>query len=268
MGIFLCFSQNYLTFYALYDKLFLMTVFKGDFMKIGVFSDLHFCSSENLGLGRYPKIGFERLISALNDFKHNEVDFCVCLGDLVDKSEHDTRNEVFGYLSECVAQIRAFDIPFYLVPGNHDFLELTRDDFKGVGVNVAPFVIKDEGVTLIALDANYRKDGHFDTIGEKWDDAHIPDDQLEMLEREIKQSSAPCVVLIHENLDPTVDFAHQVRNGFLARRIIQSYADKVRLVLQGHYHYGADTLAEGVPYHTVKSICVATNETFYEILEF
>ena len=87
MGIFLCFSQNYLTFYALYDKLFLMTVFKGDFMKIGVFSDLHFCSSEYLGLGRYPQSGFERLTLALNDFKHAEVDFCVCLGDMVDKSE-------------------------------------------------------------------------------------------------------------------------------------------------------------------------------------
>ncbi|MBQ8738775.1 MAG: metallophosphoesterase [Clostridia bacterium] len=235
-------------------------------MKIGVFSDLHFCSSEYLGLGRYPQSGFERLTLALNDFKHAEIDFCVCLGDMVDKSEGDTKDEVLGYLSKCMEQIRAFEIPFYLVPGNHDFLMLTRDDFKSAGVNIAPFVIRGEGVTLIAIDANYRENGHFDTVGEKWDDAHIPDDQLEMLEREIEESSVPCVVLIHENLDPTVDPSHQVRCASRARRIIQEHASKVRLVLQGHYHYGADTLAEGVPYHTVKSICVFDKD-FYEIIE-
>lgn len=236
-------------------------------MKIGIFSDLHFCSSEYLGLGREPKRGFERLTLALNDFKQNEVDFCVCLGDMVDKSEGDTKDEVLGYLSECMQKIRALEIPFYLVPGNHDFLMLTREDFKSAGVNIAPFVIKHEGVTLIGLDANYRENGHFDTVGEKWDDAHIPDDQLEMLEREIDASSGKCIVLIHENLDPCIDFSHQLRNAGEVNRIIKAHADKIESVIQGHYHYGSDTLVEGVPYHTVKSICVITNESFYEILE-
>ncbi len=236
-------------------------------MKIGIFSDLHFCSAEDLGLGRRPQEGFERLRRALNDFKQGEVDLCVCLGDMIDRAEGDSRDEVLGYLKKCVALIREFGIPFYLVPGNHDFLVLSREDFKGAGITLAPFTIKGEGVTLIGLDANYRENGHFDTIGEKWDDAHLPSTQLKMLEGEIDASCGECVVMIHENLDPCVDFSHQLRNASEVNEIVSRHSDKVKSVLQGHFHYGADNTFSGVPYHTVKSICVF-DEGFFEILEF
>lgn len=236
-------------------------------MKIGVFSDLHYCSAENLGLGREPRRGFERFKKMLLLFAENGVDACVCLGDLIDRAQGDTKAQVLQYLAECVSQIRDFDLPFYLVPGNHDFVDLCREDFKNTGITLAPFVLEGDSVTLIALDANYRASGgHFDIDGEKWNDAHVPPEQLRLLDDALSSSSIPCVVLIHENLDPCVDFEHQARNAHEVNEIISRHADKIRAVIQGHFHYGADNTHFGIPYHTVKSICVF-DEDFFEIIE-
>ncbi|MBQ2809879.1 MAG: metallophosphoesterase [Clostridia bacterium] len=236
-------------------------------MKLGIFSDLHYCSADNLGLGRRPLLGIERLKIAINAFKEQEVDACVCLGDMIDRAIGDGREQILEYLKGAVSIIRASEIPFFLVPGNHDFLALSRKDFKSEGVELAPLVKKIGDFTLIMLDANYRADmRHFDTSGEKWDDANLPNEQLKALDTALLSADGPCIVLIHENLDPCVDFSHQVRNASEVNEVISRHASKVKLVLQGHFHYGADNTLYGVPYHTVKSMCVF-NTDFYEIIE-
>ncbi len=236
-------------------------------MKIGIFSDLHYCSQESLGLGREPRRGFERLKKMLLLFAENGVDACVCLGDMIDHAQGDTKAQALEYLAECVSQFKALSLPIYLVPGNHDFLDLSREDFKNAGVSLAPFVLDGEQTRLVALDANYRSDmRHFDISGEKWDDANVPPEQLRLLDDALSSSSMPCVVLIHENLDMCVDFAHQVRNATEVNDIISRHADRIRAVIQGHFHYGADNTHFGIPYHTVKSICVFDAD-FYEIIE-
>lgn len=237
-------------------------------MKLGIFSDLHYCNADDLGLGRRPLMGIQRLKVAMTAFREQGVDACICLGDMIDRAEGDSREQVLEYLRGAVSIIRPFDLPFFLVPGNHDFLVLSREDFKAEGVTLAPIACKIGDFTLIMLDANYRSDmGHFDTSGEKWDDAHVPSNQLKMLEDTLSSADGSCIVLIHENLDPRVDFSHQVRNASEVNEVISRHASKVKLVLQGHFHYGAEGELDGIPYHTVKSICVFDTD-FYEIIEF
>ena len=236
-------------------------------MKIGIFSDLHYCSAQNLGLGREPQRGFERFQKMLADFKASGVDICICLGDTIDRANGDTRESALCYLARCVSEFKANALDFYLVPGNHDFLDLTREDFKSAGVMLAPLVIAGDKLTLIALDANYRNSGgHFDTDGERWNDANLPQNQLDFLDSSLREAHTPCIVLIHENLDTCVDFEHQVRNAQEVNEVIAHHSDKVRAVIQGHFHYGADNVHFGIPYHTVKSICVFDTD-FYEIIE-
>lgn len=255
-------SAHILIFSLACDKI---QIKRGVFMKIGLFSDLHFCQSDNLGLGRAPRLGIERLRVAVKGFKSAGVEMIICLGDLTDRVEGDSKEDTLINLREVLSVIG--DIPFYLVSGNHDFLNLSRADMASEGVLLSPFCIRGESAHIIGLDANFRADmRHFDEAGEKWDDAHIPPSQLEMLDNELEASDVPCVVLIHENLDPCVDFSHQVRNAPEVREVIANHANKVKSVIQGHFHYGAQGVYDGVEYQTLKSICVF-DEDFYKIIE-
>lgn len=236
-------------------------------MRFGVFTDSHICNSDDLGLGRRPRLARGRLISLMEKFKDEGVDAIICLGDLTDCAKDEQKSDVLAHLSDTVSIISSLGVPFYLVPGNHDFLVLSREEIASKGVLTAPFCIGDGHGKIIALDANYRESlCHFDKVGEKWDDAHVPPEQLEMLDRELEASCVPCVILIHENLDPCVDFSHQARNAESVREIIKKHASKVSLVLQGHFHYGASGVYDGVPYETLKSICVFDTDD-YKILD-
>ena len=236
-------------------------------MKFGIFTDSHICNTDDLGLGRKPRLAKERLISLAELFKDEGVDAVICLGDMTDRAKGEEKSDVLAHLSDTVSIISSVGVPFYLVGGNHDFLVLSREDIKSEGVLTAPFCIGDRHGKIIALDANYRESlRHFDDEGEKWDDAHVPPEQLNMLDGELEESSVPCVVLIHENLDPCVDLSHQARNASEVREIIKKHSDKVSLVLQGHFHWGADGVYDGVPYETLKSICVFDTDN-YKILD-
>ena len=236
-------------------------------MKIGIFSDSHICLSNDLGLGRNPIEAKKRLVALTDVFKSEGVEAVICLGDLVDKLPNDKKEDVLANLRDTVSIISTLNVPFYLVSGNHDFLILSRNDFANEGISLAPFLIKDENACIIALDANFRDDTHhFDEAGEKWDDAHVPSAQLEMLDRTLCEASVPCIVLIHENLDPCVDFWHQARNADEVRVTIAKHAHKVKTVIQGHFHWGSQGVYDGIPYETVKSICVFDTDN-YKILD-
>ena len=240
---------------------------RGDFMKIGIFTDSHICECDDLGLGRHPRLSKQRLISLMDVFEREKVEAIICLGDLVDQAKGETKSDVLSHLSDTVSIISRLGVPFYLVGGNHDFLSLSRKELEENGILLSPFTICDDNACIIALDANFREGNlHFDEAGEKWDDAHIPPEQLSMLDRTLEGASVPCVVLIHENLDPCVDFWHQVRNAPEARAIIKKHSSKIALVLQGHFHWGAHGTYNGVPYEALKSICVFDSDN-YKILD-
>ncbi len=236
-------------------------------MRLGIFTDSHICGADDLGLGRRPRLARERLISLVEIFRDEGVDAVICLGDLTDRATNEQKSDTLAHLRDTVSIISSLGVPFYLVGGNHDFLVLSREEIAREGVLLAPFCIGDDSATIVGIDANYRENlRHFDEAGEKWDDASIPPEQLEMLDSTLSASKAPCIVLIHENLDPCVDFRHQVRNAESARDIIKKHASKVSLVLQGHFHYGASAIYDGVPYETLKALCVFDSDN-YKILD-
>ena len=236
-------------------------------MRIGIFTDSHICECDDLGLGRHPRLSKQRLISLMDVFESEKVEAVICLGDLIDRAKGEAKSDVLSHLSDTVSIISRLGVPFYLVGGNHDFLDLSRKDFESEGVLLAPFTLCDENACVIALDANFREClHHFDEVGEKWDDAHVPPKQLSMLDSTLEASKVPCIVLIHENIDPCVDFYHQARNAPEVRSIIKKHSSKVALVLQGHFHWGAHGTYNGVPYEALKSICVFDTDN-YKVLD-
>ena len=123
---------------------------------------------------------------------------------------------------------------------------------------ISPYALSDGGYRLIFLDANYRSDSRrFDIVGVQWTDSNLPNEQCDFLKAAISEASEPCVVCIHENLDPLVDELHNIKNAERIRDIIRKNG-KVTLILKGHYHPGAEHTIDGIPYVTVPAMCEET----------
>ena len=200
-------------------------------------------------------------------FKEAGVDICFCLGDLTDNGPDDTKETVAQAFREAMELILSFEIPFYLVPGNHDYLILKAEELSRLGdYKIPPYTVKTDEYDFIILDANYRSSmARFDIEGVEWTDSNLPPFQLEYLRKALSDSHKDCVVLVHENLDPAIHISHLIKNGKAVRDIIRD-SGRVRLVLQGHYHGGAEGKIDGIPYITLPAMC-EHKEGYYKILE-
>ena len=223
-------------------------------MKIGLFTDPHYCKAEILCRTRRPSLSLSKVKEAMETFRKDGVELCICLGDLVDKC--DSLEESYMCLDEMIGMIRSYKIPFLLVPGNHDYTVFSAEELsERTGCRIPPYTVDIETHRLVILDANYRSDfRRFDIAGVDWTDSNLPPEQMEYLNDALNNSSKPCIVLIHENLDNTVESRHIVKNAPQIRDIIEK-SKKVTMVIQGHYHNGADHTINGIRYLTLPAMC-------------
>ena len=232
-------------------------------MKIGIFTDEHYCRADALCRTRRPSLSLLKIREAMESFRAAAVDLCLCLGDLIDHAPGDAREDIAACFDEALSLIRSYGIPFYLVPGNHDYLMLTGDALRGAGIQIPPYTVSVGGYRLIVLDANYRSDGRrFDVAGVEWTDSNLPAEQCAFLRAALEDTDEACIVCIHENLDPFVESRHIVKNAEEIREIIKG---KAAMVLQGHYHPGAEHTLDGVLCLTLPAMCEGT-ENSYRIL--
>ncbi|MBO5312778.1 MAG: metallophosphoesterase [Clostridia bacterium] len=207
-----------------------------------------------MGGGRRPMASYGKIKKAMQDFLEQGVEMCFCLGDLVDNAPKDTKEAVRENLHSLMELIRSYNIPFYTVVGNHDYLKLTAEDWVKEGIEIPPYTVIKDNYKFIILDANYLSNmERFDIGGVVWDDSNLPREQVELLEREL-DCDMDCVVMVHENLDPTVDKSHIIKNAEEIRRIIGK-SRNVRAVIQGHYHNGSTVVIDNIPYITLKAMC-------------
>ena len=234
-------------------------------MKIGIFTDTHYCKADILCETRMPSLSLRKICEAMEAFRREGVDICICLGDLTDHADGDAREDVISCFREAMELIRSYEIPFYLVPGNHDYLMMSGEELEAFGVRIPPYSVTSHGRKLIFLDANYRESGkRFDTCGVEWTDSNLPLSQCDFLKRELLGFERRAIVLIHENLDPLVEPRHVVKNAKAVREIIKN---KAVAVLQGHYHPGAEHFIDGIPYVTLSAMCEGEGNS-YRIFEF
>lgn len=238
-------------------------------MKIGLFSDPHYCKADDIGLNRRPALSLGKIKETMESFKNEGVELCFCLGDLIDHAEGDKKEDVLANLNKVLDLIRSYNIPFYLVPGNHDYVDLTREDLKNANLFISRDSVLAEVETdeckFVLIDANIRSSGnHFDIDGHVWDDACLSDACVEQISAALN-CDKKCIVMVHENLDPTVDKNHIIKNAESVRNAIKE-SGTVKLVIQGHYHYGSDWYDGDIHYHTLKAMCLG-EDNYYEIIK-
>lgn len=232
-------------------------------MKIGFFTDCHYCRTEHIGPTRRPILSLNKIRDAMEVFASNNVDMVFCLGDITDHNEGSTKEEIISCFKEAMWTIDFYNIPFYLVPGNHDYLVMTAEDMeREAGFKIPPYTIETNTHNFIILDANYRANMvRFDKAGVEWTDSNLPPHQIEYLKNELSKSTKPYIILVHENLDPSVDKMHIIKNADEIREILKS-SGKVQMVIQGHYHRGNENTVDNIPYITLPAMCEGEENSF------
>lgn len=203
---------------------------------------------------RRPSLSLGKIREATDAFVQAGADMCICLGDLVDRGER--RGEAAECMAEAMNVIRSCGIPYYIVPGNHDCAALSAEEFsRYTECSLPPYSICTGTHTLIFLDANYTSDcRRYSEAGFDWKDSNLPCEQLDFLADTLDKACTPCVVFVHEDLDDGVRKDHVVKNASDAREIIEK-SGKVSLVIQGHYHRGADSVINNIRYLTLPAMC-------------
>lgn len=232
-------------------------------MKIGIFTDTHYCKLTLLEQERNPSRAYDAVKTAFDEFKRHSVETAVCLGDLV--HFHDGFDESIRHLERISDLINSYGIPIYHCMGNHDNEIVSGEDFAKIsGFNVAPCFCENDDCRLIFLDASHTPDGKpFEREHVDWTLSYVPENELAWLKGEL-DTEKKCFVFIHQCLDPSVDGQHIVSN---AEEVNALLAEKgVRHVFQGHYHHGAESTVNGIPYTTVRAMCIG-EETNYLIIE-
>ncbi len=234
-------------------------------MKIGLFADPHYCAADVLCRTRRPQLSADKIREALEAFRREGAELVVSLGDLTDHCE--TKEEALACAHEVSSLLGLSGIPTVVIPGNHDCYDFSAEAFAALtGTPRLPFSLDAGGFRFLALDANYRSDfRRFDEAGVEWTDSNLPPDEVSFLRIALDRADRPCVVLIHENLDPLVEPHHIVKNAAEVREILRS-SGKVKCVIQGHYHPGADRTIDGVRYLTVPAMCEG-EENRYMLLD-
>ena len=108
-------------------------------MKLGLFTDVHYCHADILCKTRRPLLSIGKLHEAMEFFKSKGVELCICLGDLTDHPKDSTKEETLSCLGEVMETVNSYNIPFVLVPGNHDYLMMTAEELSEiVGCQIPP----------------------------------------------------------------------------------------------------------------------------------
>lgn len=234
-------------------------------MKIGLFTDVHYCTKEVLCNTRRPSLSLKKLLVALDYFKTEKVEFLICLGDLVDTDDSDEQNEI--NLAKVADLINGSGLECYCCMGNHDANLFNKSKFQLITkFKTAPLALSKSGNLLFFLDANYTENGKaYQKNKVEWKETYIPKKQIDGLRNTLDECEEQNVIIFsHQSLDAFVDVDHQIKNSQQIRQIIKN-SSKVTAVYQGHYHSGAHNNNDNVTYITLKAMCEGTENSFLVI---
>jgi alkaline phosphatase len=215
--------------------------------RIGMVTDLHYADKPPAG-SRYYRETLTKIAEAGEQFQKDKPDFVVALGDLIDAADSVAVEK--KYLARINQEITSLPGDKYYVLGNHCVATLTKEEFLGgVGQKTSHYSFDVSGFHFIVLDACFRADGEaYGRNNFKWNDANIPDDQVEWLRADLQGTTRQTIVFAHQRLDVKND--HGVKNAAQVRKVLED-SRKVLAVFQGHSHKNDLKDINGIHYCTL-----------------
>ena len=224
-------------------------------LTLALVTDLHF-GPEARWNGKLRKLTHhagaltEAFVRAMND--EARPDIVVNLGDDI---EDESREKDLLRYGECQSILKTAHAKLVNVAGNHDTINLTRDDLlRFWGRTGSLYSSFDEGGWHFAV---------LHTIERKDVDIRLPTPQLEWLERDLAGTQLPSIVFMHhsaseQDLDDSRWFQGRAHAALVKERgelrAILERSGKVRAVFNGHLHRNHCDVIRGIPYVTVQSL--------------
>lgn len=226
----------------------------------GVFADPHYAHRPH-DTERFFRNSLAKLQRCTELFRQCQVDFLVCLGDLIDCSPDDGENA--RQLREVLEVLETVPAPLYLCMGNHDISAGVRthcrklpERYRDLARGCQSFDAG--GMHFVILDTCYDERGAYYTPETlDWKRLYVDPKQLEWLRSDLKASGKRTIVFSHANLDP------REKEGMMDPHVLVNHGDvreilenscQVDLVLQGHCHAGYESRINGIPYVTLKAM--------------
>ena len=237
---------------------------KGSFkpIRFGIVTDIHYADRATpANSSRYYRESLEKLSECVDLMNEQNVDFLIELGDFKDQGAGPREKETLVFLKTVEKEFRRFKGPCYHVLGNHDHDSISKQQFlDGIGnsgFNKASnyYSFNMNSFHFIVLDANFTSQGKaYDHGNFDWTDAHIPENQLEWLKKDLNGNTMPAVIFIHHRLDtPPAEKIYCPDNAAAVRKILEDDGN-VMIVFQGHYHEGGLNRLNNIHYYTLKAV--------------
>ena len=174
-------------------------------MKIGIFTDTHYCDLELLEQDRKPHYAYGAVNRAFDDFEAQGVQIV---------HFHNGTEESLRHLREISNLINSYGIPTYHCMGNHDNEVVSAEDMARItGFHVAPTTVEDDEVKLIFLDASYSPDGKpYGREDIDWTKSYVPKSELAWLEEQLNTDKRK-IVFTHQNIDTNFESRHIISNA-------------------------------------------------------
>ncbi len=192
-----------------------------------VFSDLHYAP------GAWCSDSPARLQTILTRAEKEAVSFIIQLGDFLYDREKN------GWI---VDRYLSTTIPVYSVLGNHDTDAMTVEENLALFHMENNFYFFDRGgYRFLVLDPNYDFDGrncvHYEPgLKRHITRGYLPPEQLEWMDRTLRESPYPCILFSHESAERTNGIYNRDDAWNIISAVHRETDTRVLLWINGHYH--------------------------------
>ena len=232
-------------------------------IRFGMLSDVHYADRKPSGISFYRQ-SLGKVKECIDLMNWEKVDFVIELGDYKDQDTVPNETNTLKYLETIESVFHQFNGPTYHVLGNHDMDGISKEQFlnrvvnTGIPTSESYYSFNQNGFHFVVLDGNFTREGiAYDHGNFSWDDAFIPDNQLNWLKDDLKVNNLPVIVFIHQMLDDSKSKAQGVQNAAQVRQILEQ-SGKVVCVFQGHVHEERYSMINNIHYYSL--IAVVDND--------
>jgi len=228
-------------------------------IRFGLISDVHYANRESAG-NRFYSQSLTKAQEAIDRMNHEKLDFAIELGDFKDQDAVPNEGNTLKYLTDIESVFRKFNGPTYHVLGNHDMDGISKQQFlemvenTGISNTNSYYSFDQKGIHFVVLDGNFTKEGTaYDHGNFSWEDAGIPEEEINWLKTDLKSNQLPTIVFIHQMLDDSKGVKQAVQNAAEVRQILEQ-SGNVLCVLQGHVHEERYNHINRIHYYSVNAV--------------
>lgn len=228
-------------------------------LRFGMITDVHYADREPAGK-RFYRQSLSKVKEAIDRMNAEKLDFVIELGDFKDQDEKPDEPMTLKYLTDIESVFRKFNGPTYHVLGNHDMDGISKQQFlervvnTGIPKDKSYYSFDQKGFHFVVLDGNFTKDGKaYDHGNFSWEDAFIPNDEINWLQNDLKVNKLPVIVFVHQMLEESKSKSHVVANAPEVRSILEQ-AGNVRCVFEGHVHEEIYRQINGIHYYSLNAV--------------